>query len=136
MAGARSMRLRSGLMGFVFAAFAMGYGPAMSQAPAWPNHPVTMVVPLAAGSGIDALARVLAPHLSEVLGQTIIVENVTGAGGTTGAARVARGAPDGSQFLLGGTGTHAFSQALYLHPPYDALNDFAPVALVAEQPVV
>jgi len=130
------MRLRSGLMGFVFAAFAMGYGPAMSQAPAWPNHPVTMVVPLAAGSGIDALARVLAPHLSEVLGQTIIVENVTGAGGTTGAARVARGAPDGSQFLLGGTGTHAFSQALYLHPPYDALNDFAPVALVAEQPVV
>jgi tripartite-type tricarboxylate transporter receptor subunit TctC len=95
-----------------------------------------MVVPLAAGSGIDVLARVLAPHLSEVLGQPVIVENVAGAGGTTGAARVAKGAPDGLQFLLGGTGTHAYSQTLYQHPPYDALNDFTPVALVAEQPVV
>jgi tripartite-type tricarboxylate transporter receptor subunit TctC len=74
--------------------------------------------------------------LSEVLGQPVIVENVTGAGGTTGASRVAKAAPDGLQFLLGGTGTHAHSQTLYKHPPYDALNDFAPVALIAEQPVV
>jgi tripartite-type tricarboxylate transporter receptor subunit TctC len=130
------VRSRFRLIVFACAAFAIGYGPATSQTPAWPNRPVTMVVPLAAGSGIDALARVLAPHLSEVLGQTVIVENVTGAGGTTGAARVAKGAPDALQFLLGGTGTHTSSQALYQHPPYDALNDFAPVALVAEQPVV
>jgi tripartite-type tricarboxylate transporter receptor subunit TctC len=95
-----------------------------------------MVVPLAAGSGIDVLARVLAPRLSEILGQTVLVENVTGAGGTTGAARAAKAAPDGHQFLLGGTGTHAYTQTLYQHPPYDALNDFSPVALVAEQPVV
>jgi len=118
------------------AALAVGQGPAMSQTASWPDRPLTMVVPLAAGSGIDVLARVLAPRLSEILGQTVIVENVTGAGGTTGAARVARAAPDGLQFLLGGTGTHAYAQTLYAHPPYDALNDFAPVALIAEQPVV
>ena len=130
------MRVRSWLMGATLAAFAIAWGPARSETTTWPDRAVTMVVPLAAGSGIDVLARVLAPRLSEVLHQTVIVENVTGAGGTTGATRVAKGAPDGLQFLLGGTGTHAFSQALYQHPPYDALNDFVPVALVAEQPVV
>ena len=130
------MRPRSWLMMAALAALAIGQSPAMSQTSSWPDRPLTMVVPLAAGSGIDVLARVLAPRLSEILGQTVIVENVTGAGGTTGAARVAKAAPDGHQFLLGGTGTHAYTQTLYQHPPYDALKDFAPVALVAEQPVV
>ena len=130
------MRPRNWLMMAALAALAIGQSPAMSQTASWPDRPLTMVVPLAAGSGIDVLARVLAPRLSEILGQTVIVENVTGAGGTTGAARVAKAAPDGHQFLLGGTGTHAYAQTLYQHPPYDALNDFAPVALVAEQPVV
>jgi tripartite-type tricarboxylate transporter receptor subunit TctC len=130
------MRPRNWLMMAVSAAFAIGPSHAMSQTSSWPDRPLTMVVPLAAGSGIDVLARVLAPRLSEILGQPVIVENVTGAGGTTGAARVAKAAPDGHQFLLGGTGTHAYTQTLYQHPPYDALNDFAPVALVAEQPVV
>ncbi len=134
------MRSRAWLIFAAIAAVTITQDRAMSQTASlpdhWPDHPLTMVVPLAAGSGIDVLARVLAPRLSEVLGQTVIVENVTGAGGTTGAARVARAAPDGLQFLLGGTGTHAYAQTLYAHPPYDALNDFAPVALVAEQPVV
>jgi len=130
------MRSRTWLLMAASAAFLTGHGPAMSETAKWPDRPLTMVVPLAAGSGIDVLARVLAPRLSEVLGEPVIVENVTGAGGTTGAARVARAAPDGFQFLLGGTGTHVYSQALYRHPPYDALKDFAPVALVAEQPVV
>src|SRR5882724_72061 len=130
------MRSRSWLIMAAVAALVIGQGPAMSQTASWPDRPLTMVVPLAAGSGIDVLARVLAPRLSEILGQTVIVENVAGAGGTTGAARVARAAPDGLQFLLGGTGTHAYAQTLYARPPYDALNDFDPVALVAEQPVV
>ena len=130
------MRSRSWLVMAAITALVVGQAPAMSQTASWPDRPLTMVVPLAAGSGIDVLARVLAPRLSEILGQTVIVENVTGAGGTTGAARVARAAPDGLQFLLGGTGTHAYAQTLYAHPPYDALNDFAPVALIAEQPVV
>jgi tripartite-type tricarboxylate transporter receptor subunit TctC len=130
------MHSRSWLIMAALAAVTIGQGPAKSQTAPWPDRPLTMVVPLAAGSGIDALARVLAPRLSEILGQTVIVENVAGAGGTTGAARVARAAPDGLQFLLGGTGTHAYAQTLYAHPQYDALNDFLPVALIAEQPIV
>jgi tripartite-type tricarboxylate transporter receptor subunit TctC len=130
------MRPQTWLIMAILAAVAAGHRPAVSEPASWPDRPLTMVVPLAAGSGIDVLARLLAPRLSEILGQTIIVENITGAGGTTGASRVARGGPDGLQFLLGGTGTHAFAQTLYQHPPYDALNDFTPVALVAEQPVV
>ena len=134
--GVRSMRSRNRLIMATLAALAIGQDPATSQTVSWPDRALTMVVPLAAGSGIDVLARVVAPRLSEILGQPVIVENVTGAGGTTGAARVAKAAPDGHQFLLGGTGTHAYTQTLYQHPPYDAVNDFAPVALIAEQPVV
>jgi tripartite-type tricarboxylate transporter receptor subunit TctC len=110
--------------------------PALVAAEAWPIRPVTMIVPLAAGSGIDVLGRILAPRLSELLGQQVIVENVSGAGGMTGASRIARAAPDGAQFLLGGTGTHALNQTLYKRPLYNAAADFAPVALVAEQPIV
>jgi tripartite-type tricarboxylate transporter receptor subunit TctC len=108
------------ILAAALAVLSISHGPAVSETKVWPDRPLTMVVPLAAGSGIDVLARILAPRLSEILGQTIIVENVTGAGGTTGAARVARAAPDGLQFLLGGTGTHAYTPALYQHPPYDA----------------
>jgi tripartite-type tricarboxylate transporter receptor subunit TctC len=110
--------------------------PKLAAAQDWPNRPVTMVVPLAAGSGIDVVGRILAPRLAELLGQQVIVENVGGAGGMTGASRVARATPDGYQFLLGGTGTHAQNQTLYKHPLYSAATDFAPVALVAEQPIV
>jgi tripartite-type tricarboxylate transporter receptor subunit TctC len=118
-------------------AFALGLvNPVPCAAQDWPTRPVTMVVPLAAGSGIDVLARVFAPRLSELLGQQVVVENISGAGGMTGASRVARAAPDGYEFLLGGTGTHAQSQTLYKHPLYNAVTDFAPVALIAEQPIV
>ena len=134
--GVRSMRSRNRLIMATLAALAIGQDPATSQTVSWPDRALTMVVPLAAGSGIDVLARIVAPRLSEILGQPVIVENVTGAGGTTGAAHVAKAAPDGHQFLLGGTGTHAYTQTLYQHPPYDAVSDFAPVALIAEQPVV
>src|SRR5882757_8166172 len=108
----------------------------LAAAQDWPSRPVTMVVPLAAGSGIDVLGRIFAPRLSELLGQQVIVENVGGAGGMTGAFRVAKAAPDGYQFVLGGTGTHAHSQTLFKHPLYNAATDFAPVALIAEQPIV
>jgi tripartite-type tricarboxylate transporter receptor subunit TctC len=108
----------------------------LAAAQDWPSRPVTMVVPLAAGSGIDVLGRIFAPRLSELLGQQVIVENVGGAGGMTGASRVAKAAPDGYQFLLGGTGTHAHSQTLFKHPLYNAATDFAPVALIAEQSII
>src|SRR3974390_16682 len=78
---------------------------APAKAQSWPTRPITMVVPFGAGGAVDIMARVLAPGLSEALGQQVIVENVAGAGGTTGTARVAKAAPDGYQLLLGNVGT-------------------------------
>jgi len=102
----------------------------------WPSRPVTMVIPFAAGGALDVLGRILMPQLSEVLGRPIIIENVGGAGGMSGAARVAKATPDGYQFVLGGASTHAVNQTLYKRPLYNAATDFAPVALVVEQPIV
>src|SRR5262245_32035133 len=102
----------------------------------WPSRPMTLVVPFAAGGGADLLARILAPSLAELLRQPVTVENVGGGGGMTGALRVSRASPDGYQFVLGTTGTHAQNQSLYKNPLYHALTDFTPVALVAEQPIL
>jgi tripartite-type tricarboxylate transporter receptor subunit TctC len=102
----------------------------------WPTRPMTIVVPFAAGGAADGTARVLAAGLSQVLGQNVIVENISGAGSTIGANRVAKGPADGYQFLLGSTGTFVQSQALYKRPPYDTMRDFAPVALISRQPLV
>src|SRR6185295_18913428 len=96
--------------------------PAAAQE--WPARPVTMVVPFAAGGSPDILARILAPRLSELLGQQVIVENVGGAGGSTAATRLAKAAPDGYQFILGNSGTHAITDTLYRQPPYRAESDF------------
>ena len=104
--------------------------PVLAQS--WPTRPVTMVIPFAAGGGTDATGRILAPRLSELLGQQVIVENVGGAGGMTGSNRVAKAAPDGYQFLFANTGTAAFNQSLYKKPAYDTLKDFTPVSLVTE----
>ena len=102
----------------------------------WPSRPMTMVVPFAAGGTVDPLGRVLASGLSQVLGQSVIVENVGGAGGTLGTNRVAKAAADGYQFVFGSAGSFAQSQSLYRRPPYNTLTDFAPVALVAQQAIV
>jgi tripartite-type tricarboxylate transporter receptor subunit TctC len=108
--------------------------PAQSQD--WPTRPVTMVIPFAAGGAPDLLGRILAPHLSEHLGRSVIIDNAGGAGGMTGSARVAKAAPDGYAFVLGTSGTHAVSQTLSKKPLYNAATDFAPVALIADQPVL
>ncbi len=102
----------------------------------WPTRPVTMVVAFAAGGGADVMGRILAPRLSELLGQQVIIENIGGAGGMTGTARVARAAPDGYQLALGSVGTHAYNQSLYKNSLYNAATDFAPVILIAETPQV
>ena len=109
-------------------------GPAAAQD--WPARPVTMVVPFAAGGPADTVGRILAPRLSELLGQQVVIENVGGAGGMTGSDRVAKAAPDGYQLVLGNVGTHAANQTLYKSPLYNAATDFAPVMLVAETPLV
>jgi tripartite-type tricarboxylate transporter receptor subunit TctC len=102
----------------------------------WPNRAVTMVVPFAAGGPADTVGRILALHLSDVLNEQVIVENVGGAGGMTGASSVAKAAPDGYQFVLGNLGTHAANQTLYKRPLYNAAADFTPVVLLAETPLV
>jgi tripartite-type tricarboxylate transporter receptor subunit TctC len=105
-----------------------------SSAQTWPTKPVTLVVPFPAGSASDVVARILSPRLGELLKKQVVIENVAGAGGTTGALRVARAAPDGYQVAFGVTGTHSQNQLLYKKPPYDATTDFAPVGLIAEAP--
>jgi tripartite-type tricarboxylate transporter receptor subunit TctC len=105
-------------------------GPATAQD--WPTRPITMVVPFPAGGPIDFIGRMMAQRLSEKLGQQVIVENVGGAGGMNGAARVAHAPADGTMFLFGNQGTHTFSQLLYKKPQYNAVEAFAPVGVVVE----
>ena len=102
----------------------------------WPNRPMTMVAPFAAGGSTDAIARIVADGLSTQLHQPVVVENVGGAGGMTGTNRVAKAAPDGYQFVLGNVGTHAQNQTLYKAPLYNAATDFAPVVLMMDQSLV
>jgi tripartite-type tricarboxylate transporter receptor subunit TctC len=111
-------------------------GPTLAAAQSWPSSPLTLVVPFAAGGPMDAIGRILTPRLSELLGQPVVVENVGGAGGMNGTARVAKASPDGYQLVLGNIGTHAQNQTLYAHPLYNAATDFAAVALIAETPLV
>lgn len=106
------------------------------NAETWPVRPLTMVVPFAAGGPMDAVARILQPALSDALHQQVIIENIGGAGGMLGAARVAKSAPDGYQFVLGNVGTHAVSQALYKNPLYNSVTDFSPVVLIADLSLV
>jgi tripartite-type tricarboxylate transporter receptor subunit TctC len=94
-----------------------------------------MIIPFAAGGPQDTLGRIIGQRMSEILGQTVIIENVGGAGGMTGSVRVAQAAPDGYTMVLASVGTHAQNQTLYKHPLYDAATDFTPVALVAETPI-
>jgi tripartite-type tricarboxylate transporter receptor subunit TctC len=107
-----------------------------AQAEDFPNRPMTMVIPFAAGGPTDILGRVVAARMGEILGQNVIVENVAGAGGMTGSARVANATPDGYQFVLGTVGTHAQGQTLYKSPLYNAVTDFTPVILIANVPIV
>lgn len=113
---------------------ALSANPAVAQD--WPNRPVSMVVPFAAGSASDTVGRILGARLSEVLGQQVIVENVGGAGGMTGTARVANAPPDGYQFAIGSVDTMAINQTLYKKPLYNPVADFTPVGLAVEQPII
>jgi tripartite-type tricarboxylate transporter receptor subunit TctC len=94
------------------------------------------VIPFAAGGPTDVLGRVVAAKMGESLGQTVVGENVTGAGGQTGGTRVADAAPDGYTVVLGTVGTHAQGQTLYKKPLYSSAADFTPVALIAEVPII
>src|SRR5580704_8388632 len=107
-----------------------------AKADDYPSHSMTMIIPFAAGGPTDVLGRLVAARMGEVLGQTVIVENINGAGGQTGSLHVANARPDGYEFVLATVGTHAQGQTLYKHPLYDAVADFTPVALIANIPLV
>jgi tripartite-type tricarboxylate transporter receptor subunit TctC len=102
-------------------------------AQSYPSRPITMVVPFPPGGGTDVIARIVAERIAALLGQSVIVENVTGAGGNIGAGRVARASPDGYTIGIGQSATHVFNGATYVLP-YDLLNDFEPVALLSTTP--
>jgi tripartite-type tricarboxylate transporter receptor subunit TctC len=105
-----------------------------AAAQTWPTRTITLIIPFAPGGGIDASARIQAQQMGELLGQTIVAENIGAAAGMVGGLRVARAEPDGYTFLIGNTGTHAYNQALYKKPLYNAATDFTPVGLVSESP--
>jgi len=123
--------LRAVVAGVMPVVLSLATAQAQTNAQTWPTRPVTMVVPFAAGGPMDTVGRIMAPSLSDALGQQVVIENVGGAGGMTGALRVAKAPPDGSQFALGNVGTHAVSYSLSKDPPYHPAKDFEPVALFA-----
>src|SRR6188472_4222397 len=108
---------------------------ASTAAQNYPTRPITMVIPFAAGGPTDVLGRVVGARMSEILGQQVVIENVTGAGGQTGSKRVADSAPDGYNFLIGTVGTHAQAQTLYKKQLYNSQTDFTPVGLIAQVPI-
>jgi tripartite-type tricarboxylate transporter receptor subunit TctC len=111
--------------------------PAFAHAQSgWPNKPVRILVPFAAGGTTDILARAVAPELQRAFGQPFVVDNKPGAGGNNGAAEIAKSAPDGYNLLMGTVGTHAINPALYPKMPYDHIKDFVPITLVAGVPNV
>ncbi|MCK8784352.1 tripartite tricarboxylate transporter substrate binding protein [Roseomonas sp. NAR14] len=110
--------------------------PPAAPEPGWPDRPVRIVVPFPPGGSTDLLARQLAEKLNVALGQTVLVENRAGAGGTTGSDYVAKSAPDGNTLLMGVTGTHGIAPSLFPNLPYQPLRDFAPVSLMVTAPLV
>jgi tripartite-type tricarboxylate transporter receptor subunit TctC len=130
------MLKRIGFRALALVAVSMTMTVSSAIAQTWPTRPVTIVVPFGVGSALDLMARILGSRLSEILGQPVVVENVSGGGGMTGAARIANAPPDGHQILLGGVDVMAMNQTLYKRPLYNSLTDFVPVGLVGEQAMV
>jgi tripartite-type tricarboxylate transporter receptor subunit TctC len=124
------MPIRTAVLAAVSCVLACATG---APAQDYPSHPITMVVPFAAGGPTDTVARIMADPMRAALGQPIIVENVVGASGTVGTGRVARAAPDGYTIIVGFWGTHVLNGALF-SLQYDVLRDFAAVALLATNP--
>jgi len=109
---------------------------APAQAQNYPTRSITMIVPFAAGGPTDVIARIVTAHMAQTLGQSIIIENVVGAGGTTATTRAARAANDGYTLITGHMGTHAASVPLYPNLAYHPEKDFEPVALLAGTPIL
>src|SRR3954447_6731269 len=119
---------------FVLAVIATLAFAAQARADNFPSHPITIVVPYAAGGPSDAMARILAERMKLRLGETILVENVTGAGGSIGVGRAVRSPPDGYTISFGHLGTHVANGAIY-KLGYDLVTDLEPVVLLPSNPI-
>ena len=126
--------MRRAFLAYMAAFCVLGGSPVHAQN--WPSRALTMINPFAPGGPNDVPARLFAQRMGEILGQSVIVENVGGAGGMNGADRVAKAQPDGYTFLLGTVGTQAQNQTLYKKPAYDSTKDFISVGLFLEAPLV
>ena len=107
-----------------------------ARAQDYPARAITVIVPFAAGGPTDIVARIVSDHMSKTLGQQLVIENVVGAGGTTGVTRAMRAAPDGYTIVMGHMGTHAAAVALYPNLAYNPASDFIPIGMAAGTPVV
>src|SRR5215216_2738961 len=128
-----SARLASAL---VIAIFLVGGSDDVSANDTYPTQTIKIIVPFAAGGGVDIIGRIVAPRLSEVLGQSVVIENRGGAGGSLGATAVAQAPPDGYTLLLGTGSTHGTNSSVYARLTYDPVRDFEPIALVSTSPLV
>ena len=124
------------LSGLAASAFALTLGIAPVAAQNYPVRPVTVIVPFAAGGPTDVIARIVTDSMSKTLGQTFVIENVVGAGGTTGVTRAKRAAADGYTIVMGHMGTQAAAPSLYPNLQYDPVNDFEPIGMAAGTPVL
>jgi tripartite-type tricarboxylate transporter receptor subunit TctC len=119
-------------LGLGASALALGAFPALAQGS---DKPIRIVLPISAGSGVDTIARAAAPALTKSFGQPVVIENLPGAGGITGAAVVAKAAPDGSTLGLF-SNNHVINPAVYKKMPFDAVNDFTPISVIGATPLV
>src|SRR6266511_5131700 len=110
--------------------------PRIARAQAYPTRPVTIIVPFAPGGATDVVGRIVGEYLSRMLGQQFVIENVAGAGGTTGTTRTMRASPDGYTIQVGQMGTHAAAVAFYPNLAYKPDADFEPIGMVAGLPVL
>jgi len=116
------------------AALALWTGAAFAQA--YPTKPITVIVPFAAGGPTDVIARIVGEHMSKTLGQQLVIENVVGAGGTTGITRGAQATADGYTIMMGHMGTHGAAPGLYPNLKYDPAKDFEPIGMAAGTPIL
>ena len=115
---------------------ALAFAAATATAQTYPTRPVTLIVPFAAGGPTDIIARIVGEYFSKTLGQQFVIENVAGAGGTTGTSRAAQASADGYTIMMGHMGTHGAAPALYPNLKYDPSKDFEPIGLVAGTPIL
>jgi tripartite-type tricarboxylate transporter receptor subunit TctC len=130
------MRRSRTLWGFWLAALALCAAPWDAQAQGYPSRPITVIVPFPAGGPSDVVARIVTEQMGKILGQSMVIENVGGAGGTIGSARVAAAHPDGYTLLAGSMGSHVAAPVLTPNVKYDSERDFEPVGFTAHAPAV